>query len=301
MERFHSFSVKGSCAEEAIALFCHACFLSKGFLCIGAKEDDWNEQEGEIPEGFSEADASVFSFKYRHGDLEGKSFLLRLIKMGNKLMASSVVLEDEDRSGTMQIKVADVVDPSLDPSAMDFFKGPAEFVQRVEEELVAPLDQLLLGGGGAGSRSRRERSPLEEDPLRDGPRVLPGRGYPLPDPESFIPGVGAEDLYPDLGFPGSRFPRPGGGGNVVGPGHPLFGGNGVGPANPPRPSINHPPGARFDPFGPFGGIGGDPDPDGMGPFGGRGNPPPPPGFGGGLGRRGGGGGGFGFGGGGGFL
>jgi len=82
-----------------------------------------------------------------------------------------------------------------------------------------------------------------------------------------VPPVGRR---PDPVFPsGGDFDRDldpfgGGGGNLYGPGNFPFGIGGPAPRGPgglPRPGTGPPRGPRFDPFGPFGGLGRDPDPD----------------------------------------
>ncbi|PVU93627.1 hypothetical protein BB559_003205 [Furculomyces boomerangus] len=95
--------------------------------------------------------------------------------------------------------------------------------------------------------------------------------------------IGRSDLDPFASESGFVFP--GAGGNVVGPSHPIFGPRRPqqpdsrlfgGPQNLPKGSV--PPGARFDPIGPFGDIPGRPGPgnrfnpgSGPGGFGGSGN------------------------------
>lgn len=137
------------------------------------------------------------------------------------------------------------------------------------------------------SQRRRNDDDFDNDPLR-----VPGSGRNLPPrsplQEGYYPSplsppfaLGGHDLYPTgpgIG-PTPFLPNPDfGGGNLLGPQHP-----GWGPINPYDPGYGqppipgrargrgrgypplHPPGARFDPFGPPSFNYGDPDPDDLPP------------------------------------
>ncbi|KAJ3162095.1 hypothetical protein HDU86_005793 [Geranomyces michiganensis] len=95
-----------------------------------------------------------------------------------------------------------------------------------------------------------------------------GEMYPGPHRNPF--NIGDTDLDPLAASPGLvGYPRPGGlgggGGMFVGPDHPMFGGGGGG-SGLPRPGVPPeglpfgaaPPGARYDPIGPFAPRGGGP-------------------------------------------
>ncbi|KAI9219791.1 hypothetical protein BC828DRAFT_385193 [Blastocladiella britannica] len=174
----------------------------------------------------------------------------------------------------------------------------------VPKEALRPMSISLL----ESTRSQTEVArPLRQDPeparpapFADRPAHLPGMPFgaqPHPSPFS----IGHRDLDPLGGMPpmmpppfGGRgdaggygplggFPYGGGdgGGSIMGPGHPLFGGDGGGgsfggPATGPwggdqyLPPGAVPPGARFDPIGPFVPPGGGPG--GTWPHGGPGGP-----------------------------
>ncbi|KAL2917570.1 hypothetical protein HK105_202855 [Polyrhizophydium stewartii] len=127
-----------------------------------------------------------------------------------------------------------------------------------------PIREPRFGGGGG-----------VVDPRFGGPRLpaFGGIGNPDLDPLAAAPGIilPRGSLRPDLGDFGAM-----GGGMMVGPDHPIFGiGGPAGPAGgmpgagPVRfPPGAVPPGARFDPVGPFGG----PARGGRGGFGGMRGP-----------------------------
>ncbi|TPX34989.1 hypothetical protein SmJEL517_g02490 [Synchytrium microbalum] len=120
-----------------------------------------------------------------------------------------------------------------------------------------------------GERSRHEPpsryDPLRIDPPYGQPRFgMPGSGGMMPGMGGF--GVGDRDLDPFGAAPGLIPPHGygglggfggGSGGMVVGPDHPMFAGRGGfrgGPPTGPTPlgPLAIPPGARYDPIGPFG-------------------------------------------------
>lgn len=137
----------------------------------------------------------------------------------------------------------------------------------------------------AAASRQEEPRPARAQPQQ--PPTAP-QGYPHRNPNSHVPAnpleIGRRDLdpFPTNPFsPPSMFPGSGeGDGMLVGPHHPLFGARGGREDFPsPRgpwggdgylPPMGAPPGARFDPVGPFSGRFG-----GMGGRGPRGGPPGP--------------------------
>ncbi|KAF9969125.1 hypothetical protein BGZ73_008652 [Actinomortierella ambigua] len=178
-----------------------------------------------------------------------------------------------------------------------------------EEERSSTSTSAFTGSSSATAnqqRQDRDRQRIydeDDDPLRIPGRSGGGRFIPRPplfgepfSPEDVGPhhnpfSIGRQDLDPfggsfgpgglgGLGGPGG-IGGSSGGGMIVGPDHPMFrrppgshgGGGGLygGPQPLPRGSV--PPGARFDPIGPFNPVGGN------APGAGTAHGPPPPGAG----------------------
>lgn len=170
----------------------------------------------------------------------------------------------------------------------DFNNLVGLFKVNILHHLMIPPSTEKLQPSSSTTNSQQQQNSQDDDPLRipnnrRSPRSPLQEGpyfYPQPSNPPF--GLGGNDLYPTgpalYPFaPSPNIPLSGPGGNLIGPHHPGFGPNVIDPYNnpqfvPPRgrggrggrgqypPS--HPPGARFDPFGPpTGNNYSQPDPD----------------------------------------
>jgi PI31 proteasome regulator N-terminal/PI31 proteasome regulator len=191
-----------------------------------------------------------------------------------------------DLATLVQVNIAHRLVPD---AAKDGYEAAAE--AGTVPSAAATATATPAGGSSSDAGRPGYRPPYrpdEDDPLRIGPPMRPGRNpyglpgiYPGGDDDLMDPspyGLGHDDLIaPGLPRPlGGRGLGGLGGGNLMGPRHPAFGAPRGGIAGPPRV-----PGARFDPFGPPdpyseygpGGGGGDGIPRG-GPLGGQPQPRP---------------------------
>lgn len=220
------------------------------------------------------------------------TFIIKSITIADKFLIHGLAVEDNKILST-EINPKDYVNTNSLQSAQNLYKNIEGLVSVFKKNIVAkmfPTPQDLEEPSREQSSSQTGRTSTEEDydPLR-----IPGRGgrgrIPY-QPNPFTPiggdplyppgvspfGIGSSDLQPP--FSGGGFPQPPG--NLIGPGHPGFGPfandpYGGHPEGLPRrggrgghhPFI-HPPGARFDPYGPPGTYFGEPDND----------EPPPPGY-----------------------
>lgn len=134
--------------------------------------------------------------------------------------------------------------------------------------------QAVVAPSASGPSRNRPQPAEPRQPLRE-PLFDPG--HPFGQPGGIPRGgnpleIGRRDREPiitDPFAPPPFGPAGGGGGMFVGPDDPILGGGWGGPGRPPPgqgpwggdgflPPIGAPPGARFDPVGPFGGPGGGP-------------------------------------------
>jgi proteasome inhibitor subunit 1 (PI31) len=172
-----------------------------------------------------------------------------------------------------------------------------DFVSRYKLSMIQKLvpglrkegyTELPAEAGSSSSASRPPPRTGSPQPARPQPDVPP-QGPDMRVPYSHIPpqnpleiGRRDRDPFPSNPFaPPNLFPDAGGDGMFVGPNHPIFGGRGQGGANGPMgaprgpwggdgflPPMGAPPGARFDPVGPFPGLRGPPGSPGGGGGGG---------------------------------
>ena len=152
----------------------------------------------------------------------------------------------------------------------------SQIIQKLIPGLVKPgyAEDTISNSGGNAPPPAAAAGPSQPRP-----------GVPYPDPEAGDGRIGAAPRFPSigqgqnpleigrsdldpLGGQMGRLPGAGGDGMIVGPGHPLFNRERQGnePLRMPGqtgpwggdgflPPLGAPPGARFDPVGPFGGPG----------------------------------------------
>jgi len=260
---------------DALMIAVHCIMLKQGFLFVG--EGDSPLTLGELPPNWNKG--ASFNFKYKHPTSTKKYSIsgVSLRSPGEEKLVIRAKPEGEDRQYVISL---DCTTYMKEDSALNDFANIFNNIEKLNSEIFEGITEKLL------STVMPSTAPRDHDPLR-----VPGRGTPQPSPlligqpmRSPIGGfgVGDHDMHPSFdpfgfgGYPG------GGGGNLIGPGHPGFGPTlpfpghpnvGPQPPRPGRPSIpkgSVPPGARYDPFGP------PTDPTGQG------NPDynhlPPPGY-----------------------
>ncbi|KXN67372.1 hypothetical protein CONCODRAFT_80187 [Conidiobolus coronatus NRRL 28638] len=271
---------------------------------------------------FSFPTSEPYRLIYGHSDTENK-YELKFITVGKKMTIYAIVIDEDqsyslelDPSSILNENLSFPL-PLNQLDNAELFSNQSKLEKLIDQihnsiifSLIPQLEDVSNRGPNVlldasypatpNSRNSESRDDPLNDPLRD-ERFIPaslGRYRGHPDLE--VPSVGASDLDPLGGaFSGPRFggiggnmdPFGGGLGNdgmYVGPNHPIFnqqrprhdpihGGDGI------LPPGAVPPGARFDPIGPFGGPnrGGQRGPGSGGRF--SGNPdndelPPPGGY-----------------------
>ncbi|TPX53742.1 hypothetical protein PhCBS80983_g06187 [Powellomyces hirtus] len=253
----------------------------------------------------------MFSFRYRHSQ-SSLTFLLKGVKVGSKLVVHGMGIEDE-KLHTLELSLPTFISPAFPfpytttqqqqqlggggESALQSAFASADRLHAVLTEFrVKIVQQLIPGLDKPGFEEWKNRP----EPTTTSTHAPPYHPIPSPHTDPHFPygsgsggshlhptfpgrspyTIGDTDLDPLAASPGLVFPHTGGlsqGGSMfVGPDHPMFHHGGGGVPRPDRylPPGAVPPGARFDPIGPFG-----PRPGG-GPGGPPLGGPPPPGRGG---------------------
>ena len=159
----------------------------------------------------------------------------------------SVILETK-------LKLSDMINTSALAGAVSVVSPTAFFsnMERFRKEILVPILESI--------------SHIVGENLFVDPQSAPHTSLSDPAPGQFAPParpmrVGDNDLNP-VGVPDfDRHPKiidPLSGGNLVGPGHPLFGGNpaGLDRRDPGYPTFPRAPQPRFDPYGPVPGANG---------------------------------------------
>ncbi|XP_054779743.1 probable proteasome inhibitor [Prosopis cineraria] len=254
---------------DKIAFSVHASFLASGYVLTATgpqavsdsalsnpstdevSVDHWNELDDE------------YAFVYANPDKGSKKVLVKCLVMNDKVLVDALS-DGSSEPVHLEIDVGDYTGDNGSSNYSDQFKNLDKLVKSLDKEVFSKLEGSSKpssssnpGSSEAGDRSRSEVHQPDarfHDPA--GPPIHPsGVIYPPINPDwgsDLYPGPGA-GVYPMRGGPG------GGGSMLVGPDDPRwFGGIGGEPGFPGgQPGV--PPGARFDPYGPPGVPGFEPN------------------------------------------
>jgi len=254
---------------DAIVFVLHLCMKQNGFRFVGCgpKNDD-SASEVSIPNWNSSTDS--YQFRYRHDNLKS-TVLLKFVVLEGQLLVHAMLIESMAMFH-LDIKIDEFVNTSVHHNNYDtLFNSLDNLIAIFKLQIV---DSLLSGETTVPKDvPKRNEHPVDYDPLRI-PNRTPQRGPPNPwiepgfdQPYSTPFGVGHNDVFPEIpSGPSGLWSGPGSG-NLVGPQHPGF--NRGFPSSRGRGNLppGHPPGARFDPFGPpgTGNRFGNPDNDDLPP------------------------------------
>jgi len=249
-------------ATDALVALIHSCMLLKGCKLIALDEEGPvnNTSLSDFPTNWNQ---DVYCFRYMGANSE--VLLIKCLPEGDKITAYA---SKRNASVTvLELQTGKHIDLNHLNDSTKCYKNMAALQKTITDQLIEPCWKQT-------TREKQQSSTQEEkkdasdtqssqkpqytnpqpntDPLRIGPpRPMPSG----PQPRPMIPVPGG-DFGRDLD------PFGGSGGSLMGPGNRIFdprgGRNGMGPL-----PAGLPPGARFDPVGPFGG--GQPDPDHMTP------------------------------------
>ncbi|KAJ7638691.1 PI31 proteasome regulator N-terminal-domain-containing protein [Roridomyces roridus] len=281
-----------SSSQDGIAALVHTALTALAFRLIAIDESSQSSlSSNTLPEGWNKDGPSHYTFKYKH-DQSSLEFLFKVSKLGGRTLINAIALES-DKASSLDIATNDFVSPSFypqdlsNPDATPLIHGfissnrvtdlMSQFKLKIIQNLVPGLrkdgyteTENVSGTSTSAPANSTNATPAAAQPRYQPPPVFPGEA-PYHTPPAFGPRnpleIGRRDLDP---FPANPFAPPalfpgagGGDGMFVGPGHPILGGQ-RGPNRGPwggdgfLPPMGAPPGARFDPIGPFG--------PGVGPF-----------------------------------
>ncbi|KAI9079594.1 hypothetical protein K1719_038421 [Acacia pycnantha] len=250
---------------DRIAFAVHASFLASGYVLTATgpqavsdsalsnpstdevSVDHWNELDDE------------YAFVYANPGKGSKKVLVKCLVMNDKFLVDALS-EGSSEPVHLEIDVGDYAGDNGSSNYSDQFKNFDKLVKSLDKEVFSKLEGSSKPSSSSnprsssqssetGGRSRSEVNQPDTIFREPAPPIHPsGVIYPPLNPGGFddlLPGPGA-GVYPMRGNPGT------GGGMLVGPNDPRwFGGVGGEPGFPGgQPGV--PPGARFDPYGPPG-------------------------------------------------
>lgn len=253
--------------HDKVAFAIHASFLASGFVLNATGSpafsdnalsssstdevgiDHWNEND------------EAYAFVYTSTDRDAKKVLVKCLVMNDKLLVDALA-DGSSEPVHLAINVEDYVANIESSNYSDQFKNLDKLLSSLDESIMSKL---------TGSSRRTSTSKPSSLNTREGPRHGRTEGGMVisgpPSPPPFVPRVVYPSLYPSYGsdvlpgpgagmYPGRVDP---GGSMLVGPNDPRwFGGVGIEPGFPGG-EVGVPPGARFDPYGPPGVPGFEPN------------------------------------------
>jgi len=230
-----------------LAFAVHSAILNSGFVCTGSASLDFTEAENwpsVLPLGWLDDTGAKFSFRYRARSSASDKLVWKGVVMTDLLAISA---NDPYSTGkdamTMHLRIKDFVKSKAGE--------PPALVESKERELFSVIEERIIPIAGVRKSPQGDVSPNYF--LNNLPTVGVSRPSGMVSPQ---PGPG--------GFQGDLVPGGAGGSMLFGPGNPQFDAR----FRPQNPRLTDPnlrggriPEARFDPYGPMGGVGFDPDPD----------------------------------------
>ncbi|KLO19842.1 hypothetical protein SCHPADRAFT_934973 [Schizopora paradoxa] len=282
-------------STDAVAALIHTVFTKLSFELVGVDDDDSSRTfEGNaLPEGWNDSKKGCITFRYRQ---EGREVVVKVMKMGKQTVVNAIGTED-NAVANLTIPTEEFTSKAFYPHAVASTEAEklaegfvsSERVSRLVDEVMMTVVLPIVPGASrhasASSRLQAENAERRREPesgLRETPAERQVNLQDRPTPTTNPLQIGRSDLdplplqnQPNPLAPSNLIPPNQGDGMFVGPDHPIFGGA-FGPGRGQRapgqspwggdgylPPLGAPPGARFDPVGPFGGA----------PFGGPGRQP----------------------------
>lgn len=262
-------------AHDRVVFAIHASFLAAGYSltatgsqAAAASAPSSSGQEDVGIEGWNEME-DAYAFCYAKSDKGvNKSVIVKCLVMGDMLIVDAALISEKENSEpyNLEINVNEYINDSTTSSNYaEQYKNFPTLVERINSAIIlrlegSPKKEIALDSSRSTSSSSGEEAN----------RSQPGLGVPVNQPYSTglvyptVPPVGGSDLFPG---PGAGFyPRRSGGGMgggmLLGPNDPGWGNIGMGGDEGlgfPGEVRGVPPGARFDPYGPPGVPGFEPN------------------------------------------
>ncbi|WJX76502.1 hypothetical protein P8452_59914 [Trifolium repens] len=265
--------------NDKIAFVIHSSFLASGYILTATgplalsdnalsnpsndevSVDHWNELNDE------------YAFVYLNSEKGEKKVLVKCLVMNDKLLVHALA-EGFLEPLHLEINVGDYSGEDGGNNYSQQFKNLDKLVKRIDEDILSKLDGSANASSSTKSSETSNKTGQEtSEPVPGFGEPVPGYGEPAgpldPHPGFIIPPVSVgpgSDLFPGPGagvYP-SRGDHDFGGGMLVGPNDPRWFGGGIGGGIGRGPGFpgglpGVPPGARFDPIGPPGVPGFEPN------------------------------------------
>ncbi|KAH7553759.1 hypothetical protein ACOSP7_029390 [Xanthoceras sorbifolium] len=247
--------------HDKVAFAVHASFLATGHVLTATGSAACSDTALSSPstdevgiDHWNELDDN-YAFVYVNPENDSKKVLVKCLVMNNKLLVDALA-QGASEPVHLEIDVGDYVGEQGGANYSAQFKNLEKLVKSLDTEILAKLH-------GSSKPFSSETSEAARRNTNDPAVGVSEPTGPQHDPSGvMLPPVyigGFSDRFP--GPPAGMYPRGdfgSDGGMLVGPGHPMFGRNERDFGHPGGlPGV--PPGARFDPYGPPGVPGFEPE------------------------------------------
>lgn len=235
-----SFITSAKDIQERAVLLIHATNLESGLKCTGLNEEDPVYTGGSLPKEWNQHSGDIYGFRYSLSE-QGKSdvILLKILRSPTGIEINAASQNHNEQLHSAEIKL----------DGLDFANQPRETMTKIINQYKEAILKGLLPKKESGS-SYSPFPSMVSPPYGSHLRQDRGPSGPL---NPFGIGVGSRDLDPFGIHPFGPMSINGpGGSSLMGPDHPFFAGD----PGLRRPDMGgqfpRPPGARYDPTGPFG-------------------------------------------------
>ncbi|KAK1377503.1 putative proteasome inhibitor [Heracleum sosnowskyi] len=252
-------------AHDKIAFTVHSSFLAAGYVLTAAGpaafSDDvlTSSSTDEVGiDGWDQVDDN-YGFVYLSPEKGSKKILVKCLGMNETLLVDVVKNGDEEPLH-LEINVNDYTVENGGSNYSAQFKALGKLVTSINKEILGKLTAPSASSSEAAKSSSVTRGSTADSYTEPEPQPYNPSGVVFPP---VYPGIGGNDLFPGTGA--GMYPSRGdfgiGGGNLVGPDNPLFNMrfDGQRPVFPGAMPPGVPPGARYDPYGPPGVPGFEPN------------------------------------------
>lgn len=272
-------------SHDTVAFAIHASFLAAGYSLTATGSQaaslslpsSGNEEVG--IEGWNEMD-DAYAFCYtRSHDGVTKSVIVKALIMGDMLVVDAAPTGESDAKANpepynLEINVYDyTTESATSKNYAEHYKNLPALVEKIHSSILSKLEASPKTGNTSTSTRSNKATSGGQEATQDQPEIgLTDSHQPYssgiqPDSSGLVyprvPPIGGSDLFPGPGA--GIYPHRGdtgiGGGMLLGPNDPRWriGTDGVGGPQFPGGIGGVPPGARFDPFGPPGVPGFEPN------------------------------------------
>ncbi|WOH11052.1 hypothetical protein DCAR_0830531 [Daucus carota subsp. sativus] len=253
--------------HDKVAYAIHSAFLAAGYILVATGTSAFDDAVLASPstdevgvDGWDQFEDN-YAFVYSSPDKGSKKILVKCLAMNDALLVDVLKNGDEEPLH-LEINVNDFTVENGGSNYSTQFKDLGKLVTSINNGILGKLSAASSSSLETAKSSSANKGSTADTYQSSEPQGDPYNPSRVVIPPVY-PGIGGDDRFPGAGagFYPSRDYYGIGGGNVVGPNNPIFDMqfDGQRPVFPGGMPPGVPPGARFDPYGPPGVPGFEPN------------------------------------------